>query len=108
VNVRSGNQWAVGSGRLGSVNGAGAWRGQGSNGFCEGTWAAQRTGAVTTARAPGGPIYNYAPGYYGARPAARRAPAAGPRVAACEARFRSYDPSTGTYLSVDGTRRPCR
>ena len=107
VSVRSGGQWAVGSGRLGSMSGGGAWRGQGSSGFCEGTWAAQRSGVVTTARVPGGPIYNYAPGY-GARPSLRRAPAAGPRVAACEARFRSYDPQTGTFLGIDGTRHPCR
>lgn len=28
-------------------------------------------------------------------------------VAACARRFRSYDPASGTYLSNDGTRRPC-
>jgi hypothetical protein len=108
VSVRSGNQWAVGSGRLSGVSGGGAWRGQGSSGFCEGTWAAQRSGVVTTARIPGGPLYNYAPGYR-AGAAVRRSPAAGPRVAAaCEARFRSYNPSTGTYLGIDGARHPCR
>jgi len=28
-------------------------------------------------------------------------------VAYCEQRFRSYDPSTGTYLGFDGQRHPC-
>ena len=28
-------------------------------------------------------------------------------VAYCEQRFRSYDPSTGTYLGYDGLRHPC-
>ncbi len=28
-------------------------------------------------------------------------------VAACARRFRSYDAASGTYLSNDGTRRPC-
>jgi hypothetical protein len=25
----------------------------------------------------------------------------------CQQRFRSYDPSTGTYLGYDGLRHPC-
>jgi hypothetical protein len=32
---------------------------------------------------------------------------AGGDVAYCESRFRSYDPSTGTYLGYDGLRHPC-
>jgi MFS family permease len=28
-------------------------------------------------------------------------------VAYCEARFRSYDPLSGTYLGYDGYRHPC-
>lgn len=95
VSVRAGDEWATGSGRLGRVSGGGVWRGQGSNGFCEGSWTAQRSGSATTAEAAGGPIYNYAPGY-----------GAGP--AACAARFRSYDPATGTFLGLDGARHPCR
>jgi len=31
----------------------------------------------------------------------------GDSVAYCEQRFRSYDPSTGTYLGFDGLRHPC-
>ncbi len=108
VRVSAGNQWAVGSGRLGRVSGGGVWRGQSASGPCEGTWAAQRSGSATTAEAGRGPVYNYAPGNE-IRPAARRAPrAAGPEVAGCAARFHSYDPSTGTYLGLDGARHPCR
>ena len=42
VIVRSGNQWANGSGRLGRNRGGGAWRGQGTSGACRGTWVAER------------------------------------------------------------------
>jgi len=42
VIVRSGNQWANGSGRLGRNHGGGAWRGQGTSGACRGTWVAER------------------------------------------------------------------
>jgi hypothetical protein len=38
--------------------------------------------------------------------------AAGPGLAAggnaCAARFRSYDPASGTYLGFDGRRHPCQ
>jgi hypothetical protein len=44
VIVRSGNQWANGSGRLGRNRGGGFWRGQGTSGncHCRGTWVAER------------------------------------------------------------------
>jgi hypothetical protein len=42
VTVRSGNQWANGSGRLGRNRGGSAWRGQGTSGACHGTWVAER------------------------------------------------------------------
>jgi hypothetical protein len=29
-------------------------------------------------------------------------------VASCEARFRSYNPSTGMYTGYDGQQHPCR
>ena len=32
----------------------------------------------------------------------------GDNVAACEARYRSYDASTGMYLGYDGSYHPCR
>jgi len=94
VTVRSGGAWAVGSGRLGGSAGGGVWRGQASGGSCDGTWVAQRRGAETTGYAPG-PAYG--------------APAvAAPSGANCAARFRSYNPATGTYLGFDGLRHPCR
>jgi hypothetical protein len=42
VIVRSGNQWADGSGSLGRNHGRGAWSGQGTSGACSGTWEAER------------------------------------------------------------------
>ena len=104
VRVQSGDQWADGTGRLDANRGSGVWKGQGSSGACEGTWVAMRRGADNYAQQPGAPIYNYVP------PNAV-APSPNPRAAmdaACEARFHSYDPATGTYLGVDLARHPCR
>jgi hypothetical protein len=42
VLVRSGSQWADGSGHLGRNHGNGVWRGQGTSGTCAGTWMAGR------------------------------------------------------------------
>jgi hypothetical protein len=52
--------------------------------------------------------YGYDDGYYGDDAYAYVAP--GAVVAdggSCAQRFRSYDPSTGTYLGYDGLRHPC-
>jgi hypothetical protein len=86
--------------------------------------------------APGGygygPDYGYGPGYYGrdyaygngpydydAGPPLAQGPAVveersaaieepmGDSVAYCEAHFKSYDPSSGTYLGYDGVRHSC-
>jgi BA14K-like protein len=95
VTVRSGNEWAVGSGHLSGSSGSGIWRGEGTSGACSGTWVAQRSG-------------NYAN-----RPStprsviAQAAEASGPEVAYCEEHFRSYDPATKTYLGYDGVRHRC-
>jgi hypothetical protein len=53
-----------------------------------------------------GPYY---PGPYAAAPPAPAAPAysSGGGEDYCAQRFRSYDPSTGTYLGYDGQRHPC-
>jgi hypothetical protein len=53
-----------------------------------------------------GPYY---PGAYAAAPPAPAAPAysSGGSEEYCAQRFRSYDPSTGTYLGYDGQRHPC-
>jgi hypothetical protein len=61
VTVRSGDQWAAGSGRLGLTRGGGVWRGQGTSGPCEGTWVAERRSTAGYAERPGAPLYNYAP-----------------------------------------------
>ena len=42
VTVRSGNEWAEGSGHLTRNRGGGVWRGEGTSGACYGTWVAQR------------------------------------------------------------------
>ena len=42
VLVRSGSQWANGSGHLSRNHGNGIWRGQGTSGTCAGTWVAGR------------------------------------------------------------------
>ena len=49
--------------------------------------------------APGG--YSYGPGY------SYSYSAGGNDDAYCSQRFRSYDPSSGTYLGYDGQRHPC-
>jgi hypothetical protein len=61
-------------------------------------------GAIAAATAPvWGPDY-YAYDYY---PAYGPPVAPGGAVAYCEARFRSYNPATGTYLGYDGVYHPC-
>ena len=47
-----------------------------------------------------GPYY---PGHYAAAPAYSNGGGEG----YCAQRFRSYDPSTGTYMGYDGQRHPC-
>jgi hypothetical protein len=61
VMVQSGGSWASGSGHLGATSGSGIWRGQGTSGFCEGTWQAQRRSYGAQVMGRGAPIYNYAP-----------------------------------------------
>jgi hypothetical protein len=56
--------------------------------------------------APYGPGY-YGPGYYGAPPPVAYGPPPGDAIAYCTQRFRSFDPSSGTYLGNDGYRHPC-
>jgi hypothetical protein len=60
-----------------------------------------------------GPYYDYYPdtdygyGYGYAAPPVVAAPVPGNSVGYCEQRYRSYDPSSGTYLGYDGQRHPC-
>jgi len=52
--------------------------------------------------------YGNAPyGYYPPVPAYQPYPMAGDAVAYCMQRFKSYDPSSMTYLGYDGFRHPC-
>lgn len=100
VTVQAGDQWAEGSGRLGREQGGGIWNGQGSAGMCQGRWVAQRS--ETVGEEGRRPIYNYAP-----PSVVRGVEDAGRAIAACEARFRSYNPATETYLRSDGARHRC-
>jgi BA14K-like protein len=97
VAVRSGNAWAIGSGHLGRNSGGGVWSGEGTSGACSGTWVARRRGSERYAgelNAPGTVV-------------AQAHEAGGPDAAYCEERFRSYDPTTGTYLGYDDARHRC-
>jgi hypothetical protein len=57
--------------------------------------------AIIGATQPYG-YYGYDPGYGDVAPYA-----GGSQVGYCQQRFRSYDPSSGTYLGFDGLRHPC-
>jgi hypothetical protein len=118
VSVQSGSQWADGSGRLGRDGGSGVWQGQGNSGTCSGTWQATR-------RSDGPYASETRAGRHIDVPGTARAQdgqddedsdrgsdqgsdqASGADVASCAARFRSYEPATGTYLGYDGARHPC-
>ena len=50
--------------------------------------------------------YGYGPGYAYAPPAYAPAYGGGDEVGYCMARFKSYDPGSGTYLGYDGARHP--
>jgi hypothetical protein len=54
------------------------------------------------------PYYGNVPyGYYPPGPAYQPYPMGGDAVAYCMRRFRSYDPSSMTYVGYDGLRHPC-
>ncbi len=98
VAVRSGNEWADGSGRLSGNSGSGVWRGEGTSGTCDGTWVAERRGYDNYAGEIGAPRTVVAQGSQAGRRGG----------VACQAHFRSYDPTTGTYLGYDGVRHQFR
>jgi BA14K-like protein len=104
-------QWRRGGGWRGGYG----WRGggYGYRGYGYRPWVGAGVG-LATGLAIGGALaapYYYGPpaAYYDAPPAAYYgAPVGGGNaVAYCMQRFRSYDPSTGTYLGNDGYRHPC-
>jgi hypothetical protein len=72
----------------------------------------QQSGQSTQAAQSGGPYdqsggpYDQSSGVYNEAPG-MGAPGDQSAVASCEARFRSYDPASGTYLGFDGMRHPC-
>ncbi len=56
----------------------------------------------------GGDYYDFAPGWdSGPTTVSMTASMGGSDIAACQARFRSFDPASGTYLGFDGQRHPC-
>jgi hypothetical protein len=87
----------------------GGWRGGGGWG-----WGGFAAGAIIGGALaapyyyggyyPYGPYYAPPPpGYYGGY----GGPAGGDATAYCAQRYKSYDPSTGTFLGYDGARHPC-
>lgn len=82
----------------------GGWGGAAAAGIIGGAVAA----ATSPLWAPG--YYDYYPGYaygpaYAAPPVV--APGGGGSVAWCQERYRSYNPSTGTFLGYDELQHPC-
>ena len=53
------------------------------------------------------PYYGYGPGPYAYEPGPYGPGYGGNAVAYCMQRFRSYDPSSGTYVGFDGLRHSC-
>ena len=88
----------------GSWHHGGGWGGVGA-GFAAGAIIGGALGAASS-----GPYYDYGPDYYGygyePGPVVVERSGGGAE-AYCEQRFRSYDPSSGTYLGYDGMRHPC-
>ncbi len=84
------------------------WRGGYGYGIGAGVAAGMLLGAGIAAR----PYYYdpyYGPAYYGPPVAYGPPPGAvdDDAVGYCMQRFKSYDPSSGTYLGYDGLRHPC-
>jgi hypothetical protein len=93
------------------------WRGRGGGGWGPGIVAGAIVGGAIAATQPWnygyydgygyGPGYGYAPGYYAPGPGYATGDSGGNDDAYCSQRFRSYDPSSGTYMGYDGQRHPC-
>jgi BA14K-like protein len=98
--------------------GRGGWHGgyRGWRGGYRGGWGGRYYGpgiglglGLATGALIGGALaspYYYSP-YYAPAPQVYYGAPAGDAVAYCMQRFRSYDPSSGTYLGYDGQRHPC-
>jgi BA14K-like protein len=109
---------AIRGGNVATNNRPGNWAGGGGNnwnGRRMADWRHHRRGfrGPVVAFGPSYYDYGYDSGYYpyDDESYAYVAPGAGvaedDSVAYCQQRFRSYDPSTGTYLGYDGLRHPC-
>lgn len=85
--------------------GRGGYRGgfRGGRGFGIG---AGILGGAILGSALAAPYYDRPYSYY-PTPRYYAAPSGGDADAYCFSRFRSYDPSSGTYLGYDGYRHPC-
>ena len=74
-------------------------------------WGAPVAGGLIAGAIIGGALAApYGPGYYGPAyypPPVAYGPPPGDAIAYCMQRFKSYDPSSGTYLGYDGSRHPC-
>jgi hypothetical protein len=71
----------------------------GGGGAIAGFAAGAILGGVLASQQPYG--YGYGSGYY------EQGYGGGDAVGYCLSRFKSYDPSSGTYLGYDGYRHPC-
>lgn len=77
----------------------------GHRGYWRGAGVGLATGALIGGALAAQPYYW---GYYDEPDTyAEPAPAAGDDVQYCMSRFKSYDPSSGTYMGYDGIRHPC-
>ena len=93
------------------------WRGRGGRGGFRGGWRGGWRGGRSWGPGPffagallGGALfapYYYDPYYYPYYPRRVYVRPYGDDVSYCMARFRSYDPASGTYLGYDGRRHPC-
>jgi len=86
-----------GWGHRGGWHHGGGWGGVGA-GLAAGALIG---GAIAASQ---GPYYGPGYGYYAPGPAYVEG---GDAVSYCMQRFKSYDPSSGTYLGYDGLRHPC-
>lgn len=102
---RGGYGWRGGGWR------GGGYRGYGYRGYGYRPWLGAGIG-LATGLAIGGalasPYYYGEPEvYYQPAPVYRAPGGGGDAIAYCMQRFKSYDPSSGTYLGYDGRRHPC-
>jgi len=103
---------AVGGGRgaaIGAIIGSGTGAAIAAEGERRGDYYYYRNGCYV--ERSDGSYVAVAPAYCGGRPAYAPPPppraVAGDAVAYCMQRYRSYDPSSGTYMGFDGIRRAC-